>query len=165
MKLEVELNFEIENKNIIEDCSDQLQAAFENYIEQILPEYQGPELITCELSLVDDAAIRELNKQYRNKDKATDVLSFPVHENLRYDDIEDTGILHLGDIVISVDTMLNQAKAQGITVTQEFIHLFFHGILHLCGYDHELNADEESLMQSLEDQLVAHVYQAKGWSK
>ena len=165
MKLTIDSNFDSRPSDEFEECLAQLETAFIYNIDSILPDYSGPKQLTCELSLVSSKVIQELNLQYRNRDKVTDVLSFPVHENLRFDEVNDTGILHLGDIVISVGVMKKQANQQKISDVQEFVHLFFHGILHLCGYDHELSESEEIVMQGLEDKLVKYVYLAKGWEK
>jgi rRNA maturation RNase YbeY len=93
------------------------------------------------LVLTDDARIRILNREYRKKDKATDVLSFP-----QFDPREISGRTrkravapspYLGDLVISSETTLKQAKEFGVTKRAELMRLLVHGVLHLCGYDHE----------------------------
>ena len=96
----------------------------------------------CELNVVltDDARMREINKEYRKKDKATDVLSFPqflpaeISGKRKTPDLFNT---YLGDLVISTETTLQQARSFGVTPYQELIRLVVHGVLHLCGYDHE----------------------------
>ena len=94
--------------------------------------------------LVSDAQIRRLNKLYRNKDKPTDVLSFPIGEK-----VEDW--LILGDIVISVDTAKRQAKELGYSLEEELKRLLVHGLVHLLGYDHELGGEEEKKFFELEE--------------
>ena len=84
------------------------------------------------IAFVSDKTIRQLNRQFRGVDKATDVLSFPV------DDDES----NLGDIAISVDTAAKQAKENGLTFDEEVAQLILHGLLHLCGYDHETDDGE-----------------------
>ena len=81
--------------------------------------------------ITDDREIRKLNRQYRHKDKSTDVLSFPVKD--------DSPLTHqsLGDLVISWNTTVRQAREYSSTVREEFVRLLIHGFLHLCGYDHE----------------------------
>jgi probable rRNA maturation factor len=103
------------------------------------------------VAFVRDRAIRDLNQRYRNKDQATDVLSFPSEgepqersESL----IEKDN--YLGDIVISTDTALRQAREAHHSVEREFDELVLHGVLHLCGYDHETDRGE---MNRLELQL------------
>lgn len=97
-----------------------------------------------------DSRIRELNREHRSKDKVTDVLSFPAHEDLRKSIYQD-GILFLGDLAICHPQTKRQAKKFNIRYLDEFIHLFFHGVIHLLGYDHEISDEEEVLMQKWEE--------------
>lgn len=78
------------------------------------------------IAFVRDKAIRKLNCQFRLTDRATDVLSFPAREND-----------YLGDVVISTDTAMSQAQEAGFAFEREVSELVIHGLLHLCGYDHE----------------------------
>jgi rRNA maturation RNase YbeY len=90
--------------------------------------------------VVDDAAMREINRDHRKKDKPTDVLSFPQFTPSEVRGRKKTSHLsgsYLGDLVISSDTTRAQAKRFGVSVQQELIRLLVHGVLHLCGYDHE----------------------------
>jgi probable rRNA maturation factor len=92
------------------------------------------------LSFVDDATIQQLNKQYRNKDKPTDVLSFSLQEG----EFSNINPHILGDIVISVDTAAADAFKSAFTFEQEINFLIIHGILHLLGYNHENTSKEET---------------------
>jgi probable rRNA maturation factor len=95
-----------------------------------------------------DKRIRELNKRFRLKDKATDVLSFSMQEGLATSD------QILGDLVISLDTAKRQAKLYQVNLYQEILRLLIHGLLHLAGYDHELVSKRQAdLMRKLEQQL------------
>jgi probable rRNA maturation factor len=96
------------------------------------------------IALVSDAQIKRLNKLYRNKDKPTDVLSFPIGEK-----VEDW--LILGDIVISVDTAKRQAQELGYSLEEELKRLLVHGLVHLLGYEHELGGEEEKRFFELEE--------------
>ena len=78
------------------------------------------------IAFVSDKHIRELNRQFRGIDKATDVLSFPAEEEL-----------NLGDVAVSVETAATQARDNGLTLDHEIAQLILHGLLHLSGYDHE----------------------------
>lgn len=121
---------------------------------------------SLELSIVSDTEIREINLEHRDKDKATDVLSFPMHEDIRnkkYD--SHSSELFLGDILISIDTCKRQAKEHGIDFEDEYIHLLFHGVLHLLGYDHEIDSNEEKLMFDLESALILKASEIKKASK
>ena len=82
---------------------------------------------------VSDAAIRKLNRQFRGKEYATDVLSFPA----RREPFENEGDANLGEVVISIDRAAAQAKQNGLSTANEIEQLVLHGLLHLCGYDHE----------------------------
>ena len=100
-----------------------------------------PEVCEIHLALTDDARIRVLNREYRKKDKATDVLSFPQFNPREISGrskkkVEAPGP-YLGDLVISTETTLKQAKEFGVTKRAELMRLVVHGVLHLCGYDHE----------------------------
>ena len=91
----------------------------------------------CELNVVltDDARIREINKEYRKKDKAfPQFLPAEISGKRKTPDLFNT---YLGDLVISTETTLQQASSFGVTPYQELIRLVVHGVLHLCGYDHE----------------------------
>ena len=102
------------------------------------------------------------NNEFRGKDKITDVLSFPVHETLRLKEDDDMGFppeISLGDIVISTPVALDQSVEFGVTLEQEILHLMVHGILHLCGFDHEISDEEEKIMEAHEARLVKEIYQ------
>ncbi len=93
--------------------------------------------------LVSDAAIRKLNKQFRGKDQVTDVLSFPNEAEA----FEDENQSHLGEVVISVQRAASQAKENGLTFANEVEQLILHGLLHLCGYDHETDGGEMNRLE------------------
>jgi probable rRNA maturation factor len=108
-----------------------------------------------ELSLVvcDDAFIRPLNRDYRGKDAPTDVLSFAMQEGeaVREDDPV------LGDLVISAETAARQAEEQGHGLDAELRVLLVHGLLHLLGYDHEVDEDEAEQMRAAEATLLTEL--------
>lgn len=89
------------------------------------------------IAFVSDKKIRELNRQFRNTDKATDVLSFPSGGT-----DED-----LGDIAVSVETAAAQAKENGLSFEDEIAQLILHGLLHLSGYDHETDNGEMNKLE------------------
>ena len=119
---------------------------------------QGQEL---SLLLVDDKKIQELNKLYRGKDKATDVLSFPQQEwklpltleNKESQELSSLSSELLGDIVISLDHAKTSAASLGHSLAREVCFLLIHGILHLCGHDHQV-PEEEKLMISQQKKLL-----------
>lgn len=104
------------------------------------------------VSVVNDEEIRILNRDYRKKDSATDVLSFPMIAEDEFPASPDSEML--GDIVISYETCLLQAENIGHSVQDEFFRLLAHGFLHLLGYDHEISAEEEIRMKKKEDELL-----------
>lgn len=91
------------------------------------------------ITFIRDAAMRELNREYRGKDKPTDVLSFAYHESDEGFPETDS---HIGDVVISVETAARYAAEFGLTFERELEHLIIHGTLHLAGYDHETDNGE-----------------------
>ncbi len=103
---------------------------------------------------VDDDTIHQLNKQHRNIDRATDVLSFPLGENGVYDINNDTGAKLLGDIVISIPHAIDQADRYGHTLQREIGFLTVHSMLHLLGYDHVNGGIESVRMREKEETVL-----------
>ena len=99
------------------------------------------------VAFVRDRAIRRLNRAYRGKDGATDVLSFPTadDEDAFIHSLPDAG--HLGDIIISTDAARRQADEAGHSLEREVSELVIHGTLHLCGYDHEIDNGEMNRLE------------------
>ncbi len=106
------------------------------------------------LLICGDGRIQSLNRLHRHKDKVTDVLSFPSHEHLRRLKTSNLDSLFLGDLAISAPQARRQAQEFNIGFFDEFIHLFFHGILHLMGFDHEVSAKEKKLMEGWEKKAI-----------
>jgi probable rRNA maturation factor len=98
------------------------------------------------LAFVSKEEIRKLNKEFRRKDKPTDVLSF---------DLKEEG--YLGEIIICPEVVKNNAKKYGVSEKSEIIKVFIHGILHLCGYDHEKNKTEEKKMDNKQNFYLAKI--------
>lgn len=97
--------------------------------------------------LTDDDAVRELNGRFRDKNKPTNVLSFPAPEN---------AFPHLGDIVLAYGVCATEAEAQGKTLADHLSHLVVHGVLHLLGRDHEDDAEAEE-MEAEEREILAQI--------
>ena len=106
---------------------------------------------------VDNVTIKELNSQYRNIDKETDVLSCPLGENGEYDTNLDTGAKLLGDIVISVEKAIEQADTYNHSLQREIGFLTVHSMLHLLGYDHECGGLEQDRMRSKEEEVLTKI--------
>ena len=106
---------------------------------------------------VDNETMHELNREYRNVDRETDVLSFPLGENGEYDTNLDTGAKLLGDIVISVPKAIEQAELYNHTLQREIGFLTVHSMLHLLGYDHEDGGIEEVHMREKEETVLTKI--------
>lgn len=124
---------------------------------------QPSKQLEMSLSVVSPEQIRELNKTYRNVDAVTDVLSFPVAEvnrqvvvlsNFSTDSINpETDRLNLGDVIICLERAKQQAEEYGHSLKREMCFLALHGLLHLLGYDHIEQADEEQ-MTALQTEIL-----------
>jgi len=113
--------------------------------------------------LVDDEQIRDINKEHRNIDKPTDVLSFPIVDMVEGKIVSDEGdmdmdenLLLLGDIVVSLETTELQAREFGHTFDRELAFLVTHGVFHLLGYDHE-DEEGESRMMGKQEAVLAQM--------
>ena len=102
------------------------------------------------LHLVTPERSQELNRKHRQKDKPTDVLSFPLDEH----GLEKYDILPLGDIFICLEVAQQQADEMKIPLNQELARLAVHGLLHLLGYDHELSSVDEKKMIALQEEII-----------
>jgi len=149
------------------DFSEKELTVYKNSLELLLGAFQKfkeEELklknfkLHLNITICTNEKIQQLNNDYRQKDKITDVLSFPLQEDIRNGEF-DTFIpdLEIGDIYISLDVCQKQAKEFKISFQEEFIHLSTHGFLHLCGFDHEINQEEEKLMESLEEKIILSI--------
>jgi len=103
------------------------------------------------LTLVSLEEIRELNRDYRDVDRETDVLSFPQFESV--EDMPEIGELCLGDVVICIEKVEEQAEEFGHSFERELIYLFVHSLLHLLGYDH-MEDDEKAVMRAKEEAVM-----------
>jgi rRNA maturation RNase YbeY len=118
--------------------SERWQAFATNAMEVIPTDAPG-----VTVAFVSDRAMRELNRMWRHKVGTTDVLSFPAEQD-EFEKAEGSG---LGDVVISVEQAARQAKENGLTFDQEIAQLILHGLLHLCGYDHESDSGEMNRLE------------------
>ena len=109
------------------------------------------------VTFVDDEQIKELNKKHRDIDKSTDVLSFPLGENGKYDVNPETGAKILGDIVISMETAVRQAEEYGHPLQREIAFLTVHSMLHLLGYDHVNGGLEAVHMREKEEAVLTQL--------
>ena len=107
------------------------------------------------VTLCDNEYIRRLNKEYRNKDSHTDVLSFPIYDNGNFDLGECISGAMLGDIVISLERAREQANELGNSFLYEVAFLVIHSTLHLLGYDHERSAEDDELQCRLQREIIS----------
>ena len=98
-----------------------------------------------------------LNREYRQKDAATDVLSFPLYESREEIDAE-RGVLTLGDIVVSYERAAEQAESFGHSAEREVVFLTIHSVLHLLGYDHERSQEEDEIMCQKQKNILDILY-------
>lgn len=110
---------------------------FQEFAENALRRIKEAENKTPAIAFVSDRKMRALNKEFRARDKTTDVLSFPFEA-----DEFEAQTDFLGDIVISIEQAHRQAAENNLTLETEIKQLILHGILHLCGYDHETDTGE-----------------------
>src|SRR5690348_4662271 len=119
---------------------------FSNSLAEVVDEVNDKEF---SVAFISDRRMKELNSFFRGRDLTTDVLSFP-HEPDEF----DTDTSNLGDIVISVEQAARQAEENGFTLENEIKQLILHGLLHLCGYDHETDNGEMNARElELRDKL------------
>ena len=140
--------------NINFDFSDNVtkenyEPMFFHFLNETLNElgFKGEDIFVS-LSIVDDKMMHELNRTYRGVDKTTDVLSFAFEEG----DDKIVGMRELGEIYISYQTALKQSPQYHMTCEEEMCFLFVHGILHLCGYDHD-EEEKKKIMFSLQEKI------------
>ena len=131
------------NKKVIEE------EVLNNYVNYLVEKL---DLHNCEFNIIltTNKKIHKINKEYRNIDRETDVISFALEDNR---DIEYDGFRLLGDIYISIDKCYTQAMEYGHSRVRELCFLATHGVLHLLGYDH-MNEDDEKEMFDLQNKLL-----------
>lgn len=114
-------------------------------------EMMGTGAVSVSVIITSDAVIQGINRDYRKKDRPTDVISFAYRDD-PFPEI-DGEIEELGDIYVSLDRAKEQAKEYEVTLHDEMKRLLIHGVLHLLGYDHEKSAEEEERMHEKEEEL------------
>lgn len=141
---QIETNEEYENiiNNVVNKC-------FEN-------EKLGKLKLYISITLTVPEEIQKINKKYRNIDRATDVLSFPMFEQNEIQSLLENGYKieeALGDIIISIPKVYEQAKEYGHSFERELSYMVVHGFYHLMGYDH-IEEDEKKVMRAKEDEVL-----------
>ena len=124
---------------------------------QVAPELANPRL-SASLLFTGDAEVHALNREWRGKDKPTNVLSFPMLERGELLALNSEGPPELlGDIAIAHATCVREAAEKGIPLEHHAAHLIVHGLLHLAGHDHETCAADAEAMEALEIKALAHM--------
>lgn len=134
-------------KESLEYMNQALDAAME--IEGV-----NGEMGQISLTMVSSEEIRQLNKEYRQVDRVTDVLSFP--QFVSPDEIPADSMYLLGDVVISMEQAVKQAEEYGHSTQRELVYLFVHSVFHLLGYDH-MEEDEKKVMRQVEESVMKQI--------
>jgi probable rRNA maturation factor len=121
----------------------------------VAPELANPRL-SASLLFADDAEVQTLNRQWRAKDKPTNVLSFPMLERPALLSLAQDGPPELlGDLALALETCAREAADKGVTLQDHAAHLIVHGLLHLAGHDHETSSADADAMEALEIKALA----------
>jgi probable rRNA maturation factor len=131
-----------DNRQDIMEITEANEKAIETAVGTVLKAENHSGNYEVSVSFVSNEEIRELNRDYRNVDSETDVLSFPMD-----DDDEFDGVIILGDIVLSTQRIIEQANEFGHSLEREMIYLTVHSMLHLLGYDHMITSEKEEMRQ------------------
>lgn len=156
--------------NIEVETDKELGFDYEKIVDDVINEVLNEEgcPYECEVNLIltDNEEIHKINKEYRDIDRPTDVLSFPmidydlpgdfsrVEESQEDYFNPETGELILGDIIVSVDKVFEQAESYNHSVIREFAFLVAHSMFHLCGYDH-MEPEEAKIMEQKQSDILA----------
>jgi probable rRNA maturation factor len=123
--------------------------------ERVVPELANPRL-SVSLLFTSDSEIQSLNREWRKRDKATNVLSFPMLDRAALLMLATDGPPELlGDVALAQETCAREAGEKGISLEDHAAHLIVHGLLHLAGYDHEISAEDAEAMEALETKALA----------
>ena len=150
------------NKIYIQNCQDKfevslaLRGLIRRAIGQALKYEKFPYDAEISVTFTDNAGIQEINREYREIDRPTDVLSFPLYEKgeITEDELDEEGRVALGDIVLSLEKAEAQAIEYGHSFEREAAFLCVHSVLHLLGYDHELGEAEEKEMFAKQEAIL-----------
>lgn len=122
---------------------------------QVAPELANPRL-SSSLLFTSDSEIHALNREWRQRDKPTNVLSFPMLDRAQLVALPPEGPpVMLGDVALAYETCAREAEEKDVALEHHAAHLMIHGLLHLAGYDHEVSADKAEAMERLEVKALA----------
>lgn len=145
----------IDNRTNFE-LTDEIKETLEKVCLKSLQYEEFNEDCEISLSIVTNEEIHDINKQFRNIDSPTDVLSFPqlTFEEGEEADVNENGEIVLGDIIISIDRAKEQAEEYGHSLKRELAFLSVHSMLHLMGYDHMVPEEEEDMFRRQKEILI-----------
>jgi probable rRNA maturation factor len=134
---------------------EELAARAADTLGRIAPELVNPRL-SASLLFADDTEVQTLNREWRGKDKPTNVLSFPMLKRAELLELAPEGPPELlGDIALAFETCTREAAEKAIPLEHHAAHLIIHGLLHLAGYDHETSPEDAAAMEHLEIKALA----------
>jgi len=167
-----------EISHIINISADENDIKYAEYIEKAIKTALDFEKVNCgceiNVEITNNSEIQKLNKEYRGKDIPTDVLSFPMVESCKIDNIKnkdknkilkyfvddinpENGLILLGDIIISTEKAKEQSEELNQTIERELMFLAIHSTLHLLGYDHELAEESEQIMIQKQKEIIKNI--------
>ena len=149
------MNIWLENRQDKVPLTEDVEALIHTVLNETARRHDLTELAEVSLTLVDDEQIHEINREYRDVDRPTDVISFALEEGEEPAVIGGPAEMLLGEIVISMETARRQAEEYGHTLAREVAFLALHGMLHLLGYDHMTAADEKCMFDKQTEILTA----------
>jgi len=147
-KIELDISWEIDEERDIE-------VKIKEVVKCALDVENAKCIINLSVVVTDNKNIQEINKEQRNIDSPTDVLSFPGYEKEIWEELKknEDEIVYIGDIVVSKERIIEQAKEYETGFEREFCYLIAHGMLHLMGYDHMVE-DERKIMREKEEEIM-----------
>lgn len=158
-KVSIDLDEKLVNY-IKEKCNKDITSDIEIIIQTALSKKKiENQNVSISISAVDKEKIHEINKEYRNVDRPTDVLSFPIFSREEIDlfssldDSKKVKELELGDIIICIDVLEEHAKEYETGILREMLYMITHGVCHLLGYDHEVD-EEKREMRAIEEKIL-----------
>ena len=152
----MQLEIEVDAAWLATDC-DEVASRAADALVQFAPELANPRLCAS-LLLTSDAEVHALNREWRGKDKPTNVLSFPMleREELLALALQGPPVL-FGAIALAYETCAREAEDKGVSLEHHAAHLVIHGLLHLAGHDHELSPGDAEAMEALEIKALAEM--------
>ncbi len=152
IKRQLYINFLATDK--FEECDYYFKLVLRRAVLATLEYENVPFPAEVSITLCDNEYIKKLNKKFRDKDSATDVLSFPLYDFTSEELYGEDEVVSLGDIVISLERAKEQAKEIGHTFLEEVAFLAIHSILHLLGYDHERSPEDDEAQCAAQREII-----------